>query len=711
MNDLIGRYIKIETTETSGKTLLLYIFTAYFFSVAIRSLLWYQSSSIDAFWLNGEPLPIWSPDAGLYGYYAKQILSGHGYPFVSEYAPGYLIAWIVKLSGISIDWIMFTLPIFLSSLIVIPIILMAYAHKLAKLGFLASLIGGIGANYYTRSHAGYMDTDTLNLFLPWLAISMWTLALQKRSLLFAFLGALSIFGFRQWYHSSSAIIISLVLMLALALPFFRKERTAYQTLILAAVAILPLSPVYILLALPAVSAIFVFTNAKSEGGVKYYAIVMAAGVVASMFVLDPSAYYERAMDYLQKPSEITLGTKNAQYHFTDVLSTVIEAKGRSIFDINPRFVGMGTYIIFASIGFAMLCIAYPLFLLALPLIILGYLSNIAGIRFSMFATPAFALGLAYLALAFQKQFFNADEKNIWQRLSPYAIVAAAAILMIVNILRLNPYLHPFYFEKEEAKALQKFQETSSKKDLVISWWDYGWPLWYCTGRNNTLIDNGLHGADTYLVANELMSLNQHFVANAAKFTAKENLKGIRHGRKEVLPHVLKERDVFDIFRSLSKKDTAVKNSRNVYFMLHRDMLMTLPTFAEIADRDPKSGQMLRKREFYLSSLQKPFDPKTPLVYGDTFTFDIRNGKITGSDGASARINTIGISEKGRLIAGKNYNRRSPMYLIIYNGTKALYMDGSVYGSFLIQALVLDNYDHSLFEKVADTGKMKIFKVK
>jgi hypothetical protein len=64
-----------------------------------------------------------------------------------------------------------------------------------------------------------------------------------------------------------------------------------------------------------------------------------------------------------------------------------------------------------------------------------------------------------------------------------------------------------------------------------------------------------------------------------------------------------------------------------------------------------------------------------------------------------------------LVAGKNYNRRSPMNLIIYNDAKALYMDGTVYGSFLIQALVLDNYDHNLFEKVADTGKMKIFKVK
>jgi hypothetical protein len=90
---------------------------------------------------------------------------------------------------------------------------------------------------------------------------------------------------------------------------------------------------------------------------------------------------------------------------------------------------------------------------------------------------------------------------------------------------------------------------------------------------------------------------------------------------------------------------------------------------------------------------------------------MRNGKITGSDGASAQINSINISKKGRLIAGKNYNRRSPMRLVIYNGNKALYMDTSTYGSFLIQALVLDNYDHNLFEKVADTGKMKIFKVK
>jgi len=697
--------------ETSGKTLLLYIFTAYLFSAGIRSLLWYQCSFIDAFWLNGEPLPIWSPDAGLYGYYAKQILSGHNYPFVAEYIPGYLISWIVTISGISINWIMFTLPIFLSSLIVIPIILLAHANKLTKLGFLAAIIGGIGVNYYTRSHAGYMDTDTLNLFLPWFAISMWALALQKRSLLFAFFGALSLFGFKQWYHSSSAIIISLILMLVFVLLIYRKERTAYQALILAAITIMPTPPVYILTALLILSVIFAIINKKDGEGVKYYIFILLIGTIAAMLILDPSAYYQRAMDYLQKPSEIMLGTKSAQYHFADVLSTITEAKGRSIFDINPRFVGMEIYIIFASIGFIMLCIAYPVFLLALPLVALGYLSQVAGIRFGMFATPAFALGTAYLAIAFQKQFFNIGEKNIWQKLSPYIIITAAIALMIVNILRLNPYLHPFYFEKEETIALQKFQKISSAQDLIISWWDYGWPLWYYTGRNNTLIDNGRHGADTYLVANELISLNRQFVANAAKFTAEQNLKGIKQGYNEVLPYVLKEHSIFELFRSLSKKETVIKSSRNVYFMLHRDMLMTLPTFAEIADRDPKNSRMLRKREFYLSSLQKPFDPKTPIVYGDTFTFDMRNGKITGSNGASAQINSIGISEHGRLIADRNYNRHSPMHLIIYDRLKALYMDRAVYGSFLIQALVLDNYDHNLFEKVADTGKMKIFRVR
>ena len=66
-------------------------------------------------------------------------------------------------------------------------------------------------------------------------------------------------------------------------------------------------------------------------------------------------------------------------------------------------------------------------------------------------------------------------------------------IMLVNIARLTPSFMPNYFLDDDVKVLRDFAKTSHSKDLVVSWWDYGWPLWYYTGRNNTLIDNGRHG--------------------------------------------------------------------------------------------------------------------------------------------------------------------------------------------------------------------------
>lgn len=702
---MLFNQLVLPEESSSTKRVLIYLVVAYLFAFGVRALLYFQTADIAPFWHEGMPIPIWSPDAGLYGYYAKQLLAGGHYPFSAEYMPGHLIAAIVTVSGISLDTVMFWLPALLSSLIVIPVILSAYAYRQATLGFAAALIAGAGANYYTRSHLGYMDTDTLNVVLPWMAAAFWIVSLRRKSLLYALLGALFLLLFKLWYHSAAAILFGMVLGLLLTVVlFYRKRRTAYAAVILAAAAAAPFSPLIALGTLLILSILFYVIDRRTSWGVKPYLAMILFAAVAAAFVLDMHTYLQRALDYFNKPDLLQIDTPHGIYRFRDVLSTVIEAEGAPIWKINMLYGGMLFYIVPAVVGFFALLLAYRAFFITLVLLLLGLSSAYTGIRFTIFATPALALGFAYFGFLVAQRFVR---HAVAKKGLPALLTAAAVLLMLFNIIRFNAHLQPFYFKQAEVKALDAFAKNSTSKDLLLSWWDFGWPLWYYTGRNNTLIDNGLHGSDTFLIGNMLLSSNPAFVANSAKFATK-----MRHlGHNQVIPVIAKQGDVFETFKTFSQPQTHITAPGDAYILLHRDMLAVLPTIASIADRDPRSGEATRRRQFYISDLREPFTAHNPVIYGDTFKLDLRNGVITGTDGASARINTVVVSENGQLKAARSYDPRSAMFMIIYNKTKALYMDGSVFNSFLIQSLLLDRYDHSRFEKVADTGMMKILKVR
>ncbi len=697
--------LQLPEDSSSTKKVLIYLFTAYFFAVATRAALYFQTADISAFWLNGQPLPIWSPDAGLYGYYAKQILGGHTYPFVSEYMPGYVIAGVVKLSGFSIDSIMFWLPAVLSSLIVLPVLMAAHAYRQDTLGLIAALLAATSANFYTRSHLGYMDTDVLNVFFPWMAIAYWIYALKHNSIFYAVLAAIMLGLFRLWYHSSDAIIFGLFFgLLVTGILFFRKQNVAYQTIILAAPMLLPIPFWASLSSVIATGFLFGFLEKRLAITPKHYLFLLLAAAVAIPFIINLTSYIERAQDYFSKSDMLAIATSHGVFHFQDSLSSVIEAKGAPIWQVSPVFKGLLAYIFPAIIGFFLLAAAYRAFAIAAVLLILGFLSPIVGIRFTIYATPALALGFAYLLILLMHHFFI--QQRIRQ-LFTAAVSMAALLLMGMNIALFNPHLQPFYFHKNEVKALEDFSMQADNNDLILSWWDYGWPIWYYTGKNITLVDNGLNHSDTFYVGNMLLSSNPTFVAHSAAYARKIRNSGV----KEVIPYIARHGDVFEQFKLLSNPQNSVEAPGNSYILLHRDMLAVLPTIAATADRDPRSGNPTRHRQFYLSELQKPYDGKDPILHGDTFTLDLRSGIITGSNGASSRVSGVAVSENGKLTAAQRFDANAPMYLIIYNRTKALYMDKSVFNSFLIQALVLGVYNKTYFEPVAETGIMKLFKVR
>lgn len=658
MQRFVKKYLYVHSQPSSLRLLVLYILIAFVCTLAVRLLLWYHITDVDAFWLEGSPLPIYSPDAGLYGYYAKQLLAGASYPFVSEYMPGYLIYFLVSTFHLNIDWVMFLLPAFLASLVVIPIILMGYAVGLLRVGFYAALIGGIGINFYTRSHLGYMDTDTLNLFFPYFGIAAMLLALQRRSYFWGIVFLVALGGFYYWYHSSLVIIAALIAVAVLITPFILKNRRV--------------------------------------------TILSAIIMIAALFTVDYSKVSQRAHDYFSAEHAITLKGAHETYRFTNTLGTVSEAADTSIFKISPVLTGTEFYVVFASVGYVCLILSRPVFLLALPLLALGYGASVLGMRFSMYATPILAFGFVYLLFVINR-FLPYKAVPILGTLSGIAV-------MLYNILTVNSTLAPCFFKKDDVLALREFSNINTKDDLIYSWWDYGWPLWYYLGTNNTLVDNGRHGSDSYLIARLLMSSNQNFVANAMRYFSEKNQEGRSRHIYEVLPYVIKTENLHDILQELNYNIPTSQRGRGTYFMLHRDMLLTFGTIENFANTDLKNGTGSRHSELYISDLLQPYAAQSPIIYGDTFTFDLRNGVMQGNNGAKAVIHGVIVSENGRIKAAKQYNKNATHILIIYNKTKAIYLDMNAFNTFLVQTLLLDKYDSALFEKIVQTPRFKILKL-
>ena len=650
----INKYLKLTPQKTSLGMLLFYMFVAYSFGLLVRLILLYQAMPVESFWLDGNPVPIYSPDAGLYGYYAKQLLAGVNYPMDAEHIPGYLIYWLVGIFSFNIDWVMFLLPAFFAPLVAIAIILMAEVFKQAKLGFYAALIGVIGINFYTRSYLGYMDTDVLNLFFPYMAIASFMMAISRRSLLWAVGGAVFLVAFHFWYHSSLVIIASIVAMALIVATVVLKNR--------------------------------------------YMAVVSVVFIVVALIFVSPEKITKRAADYVQKDKTVVLKSKDHTYHFVNTLTSVAEAQQVNVFSAHEQYVATVPYVLLATVGFVLLVIIEPLFLIALPMLALGYMASYAGMRFTMFATPVFALGFVGLAFILSR----GRNKHIATVLSLVAVV-----LMLVNILRVNPSFTPNYFLNDDVKALRDFAKLSKQKDLLVSWWDYGWPMWYYTGRNNTLLDNGRHGADTYLVSKLLLSKSDKFVANSLRYFGDK-----QRGNSEILPYLIKSEDIEKTFEKLKYETPKKQKNRDIYFMLHRDMLLTFKTLEDFADIDINTGQKTAPNaQLFISDLLRPYSKKEPIVHGDTFDFDLRNGMIRGHDGATTQIQGVIIVEDFKVVAAKRYNPRSAMNLIIYNKTKAIYLENRAINTFLIKALLFDQYDKTRFEKVAQTETFKILKLK
>lgn len=702
-----------DPESPSWKKTLLYISFAYLFGLLVRLILFYQSLLIDSFWDKGLPIAIWTPDAGRYGFYAKSILSGVEYPLDADYLLGYLIAGVSSLFHIPIDWVMLLLPIVIAPLIAIPIIMVGNSIKQPTLGFLAALLAVSDTSFYFRSYLGYMDTDGVNLFLILLSIALIIKSFSTHyRLLYALGAAITLLLFSLWYHSSSIIILAIAMTaFGYVVLFGRRDKVALQLIYILGVSLLPILFSYKLILLISLVALFTFLNKKRNISDKLYLLILVLLLLAGVFVIDPSHYIHRATSYISMEPYIHFTANDITYSYPNDLKNVGETQGSTLWDAYGSFSLSTIYVIAAIIGYAMLILAYPIIWLTFPLMVLGYSSAWAGVRFTMFAAPVLALGAIYLLFLLRKTLSIKFSSSRYVMRLPYYMTILITLLMVYNIFQFNTAaILSQNFYNTEKSALEKFAKTLKEEDSIISWWDYGWPLWYYTGYDNTLTDNGYHGGpDTNIVARLLLSEDNNFTANVASLMASNRLKVKEADHTFVLPYLLKDQNYTTLLSSLQGKRLEQKNQGESYILLHRGMLDFFPIIVENS-LENLHGESRDARFFAQTPLMKPFSHDYRFVEGYGYILDSVSGEVMDAENKTVKVHTLMVTADNKRRESFLFHNSSRDYLIADRGN-FIWLDESYYKSFFIQAMLFDVYDKNLFEKVAETGRIKIFRVK
>ncbi len=676
-----------------NKRVWIYIIVAYLFSLLSRYLLYFLAKSHPEFIYGGHVIALWTADAGLYGSYAKQLLSGHHLMLNSETAPGFLIYWVVRLTHLDIETVMFVLPAFLASLIVVPIILIMKEFQKPEIGFWAALAASIGMNYYFRTHMGYTDTDMLNFvlffFILWALIALAVRRMIWYGVAAALLGTL----FMLWYHSAKPLLFGLWGFFVLYLLIFdRKNVPALLGGVLLLIPLLPISFGLQVAAIVILGVAFWIIERRWQIDYRYLlGLFLVVAIAGGVYGYKHGAL-DRALHYIHKAQEYRLQDRSQHtIELSTTLKTVAEARGitpSQLFTYSAGNIG----IFLLGVG-GLLLLTWrkkEAVLLWLPLII-GIASLKAGVRFTTFAVPVLSIGFVYL-------FYELSLKVRHSLLAKGVFYLPALGLVLYYLYILDTYNHMLspFFKRGELADIHK-QLNTPQKGYILTWWDYGWPLWYYTNKR-TLIDNGKHQYDNYIVAKTLFAFDQDFVARFDRFFV-ETYDRIYPWA--VLPYVLKKYDFVTLIRGLYNGTLELPPKKNeIYYYFDDKILDKLPvieSFSRLKGERPKG--------FVWVDRLRVLDGKRGILQGSALSINLRTGELRANQGKDV-IGTLYLHDGKRVTHALRY-RKNDYSVIVYKNRYIIGLYRYI-NSFFAQAFFFNNLDKNLFETLAYDEDAKIF---
>jgi undecaprenyl-diphosphooligosaccharide---protein glycotransferase len=700
---------KLSSLTRETKLTILYIFLAFAFSVAMRMIWVYQFDTYTPFKYNGQFM-INTNDGYLWAEGARDILSGEYREGLDQTpvtsAPAKLTAFFAKVLPFSFESIIFYLPVFLSSLIVIPIVLIAKLLKNLEMGFIAAMLASIVWSYYNRTMAGYYDTDMLNIVLPMFLLWSIIWAVKTDQNIYLLLTGLDILVYRWWYPQSYSLEFAFFgLILLYTLVFDRKNIFNYKLLAIMMFAMMGLDG-YTRLALVVISY-YIFTQEKFD---KYTYYILAIAVGAFFLTGGFNPIWSQLKGYVFRDS-VSSAKDGLGLHFFTVMQTVREAGKIPFETFANRISGHTIVFIVSLLGYMYLLFRHRIMLLSLPLVGLGFLAYVGGLRFTIYAVPVLAFGVAFLIT-------ELASKMPYAKLKYLSMVAFTLAILYPNYKHIDSYKVPTVFNNDEVQVLEKLSHIANPNDYTIAWWDYGYPIRYYA-NTQTLIDGGKHSGSVNFPVSYILTKTQDVAAKMARLDVEYTEKRLlpeNNFSSTNLEQITKDYKFTNtnLFLDSLKNDINLpKKTTDTYLYLPFRMLNIYPTVALFSDINTMNGVQGQQPLFYVSRNFQ--DLGSRLQLGNNVFFNKANLTLTlGNKTLPIRrfTKTAYSADRKLHVQSQLVNFTSNINLIFLASYNTfIVLDEASYNSTYVQLFLLENYDKNLYEMVINTPSAKVFKLK
>ena len=688
------------------KLTLLYILIAFSFSVLMRLIWVFQFQGYEPFMFNGQFM-INTNDGYFWAEGARDLISGVSQPndlSPTLLAPAQLTAFVAKIMPFSFETVIFYLPAVLGSLVVIPIILIAKVLKNLEMGLIAALLASITWSYYNRTMIGYFDTDMLNIVLPMFLLWSIIWAIQTKQNIYLLLTAVDILIYRWWYPQSYSLEFSFFgLILFYTFFFDRKNIFNYKLLAIMMFAMMDLDGYVRLIAVFGV--FYLFTQEKFD---RYTYYLLAIAIVSFFITGGFEPIWFRVQLYIF-PTVTTEASAGLGLHFFTVMQTVREAGQIPFETFANRISGHTITFLLSLAGYVYLSYKHRVMLLALPMVGLGFLASVGGLRFTIYAVPILAFGVAFLITELSRSLPTEKMKFLSMLMFTLAI-------LYPNYKHIDGYKVPTVFNSTEVQVLDSLKSKADREDYVIAWWDYGYPIRYYSNVK-TLIDGGKHEGDSNFPVSYILTNTQEEAAKMARLDVEYTEKNFESNRTgsntEQMTLDYGFNNTNDFLLSLQTDIELPKKTRDIYFYLPFKMINILPTVSLFSNMDLMTGTKNKQPFFFVSRSFKDAGSKIDLgrgVYLDKVNSTIVVGK-----------NSLPINRFVKTSYDKNMKLKKDVKMInlssdinvifMSNYNTFLVLDEKMYNSLYIQLMVLENANKELFEEVILNPNIKVYKLK
>ena len=707
--------------EKNSGMLLLFIALAYLFSVGVRMYWPIHFMDNDAFRYAGQ-LMINTNDGYFFATGARDIIDG----VVAQDAqrasafhvsPGLVLltAYATTFSPFSLDTVTLYLPAIISSLIVIPIVLTGRLIGNTFLGFLSALLGSIAWSYYNRTMTGYYDTDMFAVLLQFMIFYSFLEIVYTKSMKSVILAAFLVFIYPYFYPQGLMIVYAMFILLVFYMileykgwiktsetkKFKDNHISLYGTVILISIALMIVLQVEVRIVLALLAIGILLKIELKEKQLLYISLIF---FIAFLFFSNVFAVIlSNIMTYADR------GLDSGSLQFYQVVQTVREAGTIPFATMANRISGSQIGVIVSLIGYVLLVLRHKQFIIALPLIGIGVFSLVGGLRFTVYAVPVAAISAIYLFHVITTAI--SDKKNIYVA----GMILLTASMLYPNIAHIIGYKVPTVLNKTEVNDLLKLDKIASDKDYTLTWWDYGYPIWYYS-NTNTLIDGGKHTHDNFIVSKIMQTSSPELAANLSRLAVETYVDSnysivadtiFKNQQQDQLDPNLLLTELEDGSYELPKK------TRDIYLYLPYRMMNIFPTVAVFGNLDLITGKVERKISFYPT--QAVSNKEGILTLRNGIIFDTKKGMISlGQQQINVKNFIITqLTKDGKTQLQSQHYHADGQFAVVYMKSygQFIVMDSETFNSTYVQMFMLEKYDKDLFELVVSSPYSKIYKLK